>query len=164
MQNSTLLAFLIANIEKVVSVLTLIIGGTIYYMRISGVDPAPENEKLVFGLLIMNVLFAFLWSGNALLQFICIFGAIHELTKLECWETVETLVLFSVSIFAIVCAIWVAIFTWNNYDEVVSRRMRYINSRASMYEGQWKYTLGRFLVTIVCIFYSSSVIAYACLA
>ena len=162
-QNPTVLASLVANIEKLASVLTLIVGGIIYYTRFGGVEVVPESANLVLGALVLNVLVAFAWHGT-IMQLLIFFWIIFKLDEIDSWQAVEMPAIVTISVVAVVCAVYVAIFTWKNFDEVVSRRMKYINSRSSMYEEQWKYTLGRFFATATTIFFSVCVIAYVSLA
>ena len=162
-QNPTVSAFLVANIEKVASVLTLLLGGILYYVRFGGVEATPESAKLVLGALVVNVLVAFAWHGT-IMQLLIFFWIIFKLDEIDSWQAIEMPALVTISIVALVCALCVAKFTWNNFDEVVSRRMKYINSRSSMYEEQWKYTLGRFFAAATTIFFSVCVIAYVSLA
>ncbi len=42
-------------------------------------------------------------------------------------------------------------FTYSNFDEIVSRRMRYRNSNVDLFDIQWKYAFNRFVV-IFCYF------------
>jgi len=41
----------------------------------------------------------------------------------------------------------VAIYTYNNFDEVVSRRMLWRNSNVSLFNEQLKYSIGRFIAS-----------------
>ena len=77
-QNPTVLAFLVANIEKVASVLTLIVGGILYYTRFGGVEVVPESANLVLGALVLNVLVAFAWHGT-IMQLLIFFWIIFKL-------------------------------------------------------------------------------------
>lgn len=56
-----------------------------------------------------------------------------------------------VLIVATLLAVPLAVTTWCNFDEVVSRRMLYRNSSAAMFEIQWGYTLAIFFDAAVAI-------------
>lgn len=43
----------------------------------------------------------------------------------------------------------VAIYTYKNFDEVVSRRMLWRNSNVSLFNEQLKYSIGRFIASFV---------------
>lgn len=88
-QNPTVSAFLVANIEKVASVLTLIVGGILYYARFGGVEVVPESAKLVLGALVVNVLVAFAWHGT-IMQLLIFFWIIFKLDEIDSWQAIET--------------------------------------------------------------------------
>jgi hypothetical protein len=56
----------------------------------------------------------------------------------------------------------IAIYTYNNIDEVLSRRMLYRNSNVSLFEYSWLYTLDRFcnitLSIVVCTVWLGGII------
>lgn len=70
------------------------------------------------------------------------------------WEGMEkTLARYGVyiSIFfiaAFVVAVFVAIFAYSNFDDIVDRRWLYRHSDVSIYEEEWKYALNRFAVVM----------------
>jgi len=73
--------------------------------------------------------------------------------KTEHVETMRYFIKLFWILFAIatVIATWLAIYTYNNIDEVRSRRMLYRNSNVSLFEHAWKYTLDRFCNITVAI-------------
>ena len=63
--------------------------------------------------------------------------------------TVETgkIIFIIFSLIYLAAAIIVAIQAWNNFDEVVSRRMAFRNSNAEIFDVRWKYCFDRFFCT-----------------
>ena len=64
---------------------------------------------------------------------------------------------WTVFIIASVISVIIAVYTYINIDEVLSRRMLYLNSNVSIFEYSWLYTLDRFcnisLSIVVCTFW-----------
>lgn len=56
-------------------------------------------------------------------------------------------VALSICVVSLVLAVMASLFTYRNMDEVVSRRMLYINSRVDLFEINWMYTFNRFVAT-----------------
>jgi len=150
--NSTFKCWLIANFEIVACVFTLI-AGCIYIFLIKSVSFAETNDShlglLYFSLLVFNVP-----TKNAPYQFVKYFlllGFAIAVTVMmkqdpefaaESKKYITWLWIFIVSVSAI--SGWLAHYVYNNIAEVVSRRMLYVNSRVSLFEYTWKYTLDRF--------------------
>ena len=53
-----------------------------------------------------------------------------------------------------------AIYAYKNFDEVVSRRMLYLNSNVSLFEKRWSYAFDRFTNISCAIFYTIVAIAF----
>lgn len=56
-------------------------------------------------------------------------------------------------IFGLIFSTIVAVYTYNNFSEVVSRRMIWRNSNVSMFNERLKYSINRFGGSFVCILF-----------
>ena len=53
---------------------------------------------------------------------------------------------------SLIVGIFTAIYAYQNFDDVVSRRFLYRNSAASVFEYEWKYTINRFLAGFIAFY------------
>ena len=53
---------------------------------------------------------------------------------------------------SLIVGIFTAIYAYQNFDDVVSRRFLYRNSAASVFEYEWKYTINRFFAGFIALY------------
>ena len=53
---------------------------------------------------------------------------------------------------SLIAGVFTAIYAYQNFDDVVSRRFLYRNSAASVFEYEWKYTINRFLAGFIAFY------------
>lgn len=63
----------------------------------------------------------------------------------------STIVYFLIGclIIAFILAVWTAIFTYRNFDEINSRRFRWSNSNVELFDIKLKYSISRFFVSMI---------------
>lgn len=65
--------------------------------------------------------------------------------------TLNWIIIGFFTLFAFVFSTIIAVYTYKNFSEVVSRRMIWRNSNVSMFDERLKYSINRFGITFVCI-------------
>lgn len=164
---NTIKYWVVANLGVVIWLVILFIGlldvdlGDIFGQKISDLEE-PKRLKLQFW-------FMTLWLGGmccwptkrmmeSVFRYFLLFGVLIYViyVELESFEVEANLVEIEavkrmIQIFWIgfgcshLLALLLAVYTYQNFDEVVSRRMLYRNSAVDMFEEQLKYTICRFM-------------------
>lgn len=152
-KDPTAIAYIISNIEMVLCPLAVVISLLIYYIRFysQGVSLAGSAD---IGFIALPF-FVLLAQGSILRNLLGLAAVIGAYVYLpigtDGWCMLYTLLETLTGVIAFGAGIWVWKFVRENFDEVVSRRMKYVNSRASMYGEHWKFTFDRFYTTIASI-------------
>jgi len=166
--SSTFKYWLVANFEIFIFLLTIILCPIFFFITYTIVgaeiaDPENVDEETIwrfgFGIIWIILMVPFtLPTKNAgtdglryILMFIIVFFFMWWTTQPECDEAHSEILGHIFKWFwkivlpaATVIGVWIARYTFRNFDEVVSRRMLYRNSNVSLFELRWKYTLNRF--------------------
>ena len=149
----TLIAWLIANMESITSTILIIFYEVILFT--TDVKIADITQAAIFGPLIIVIGKGLMGgmpskstSGDIinLVLILLVYFLVFLFKENE--EHKEGCELFIYSgIISLAIAIVTAIFTCRNMDEVVSRRMFYVNSNADIFDITLKYTFNRFVIT-----------------
>lgn len=170
----TFRCWLIANFEIVMYVFSLIITAILFF-GIIDLDKA-EAVAAIFKAYVGFAMFAGMMSlpsKKSTFQFgkyvffviiaiIVTISVRRELATVD--ETMRLMIklLWIVFIIATVISAVIAVYTYKNIDEVLSRRMLYRNSNVGIFEYSWKYALDRFcnisLSIVISTFWISGVI------
>lgn len=156
----TFISWLIANFETIA---TIVLGTVFCLLIFCGTDwAAGEDRNFCIGLVVSMILLMAVPSlftaksfGVTLVFFILIIGSLIytalnlSVIKPEAQTYSIAVKLLISSVPAFILAIPVGIFTARNMDEVVSRRMLYVNSNVDMFEMTLKYTLNRFMAAFI---------------
>jgi hypothetical protein len=81
---------------------------------------------------------------------ICLFFLENEKTGEHIFR-LFSIAYLSVFVGASVLSFFIARYAKYNFDELVSRRMLYRNSRVGLFEIEWEYTIDRFCIATFCI-------------
>lgn len=153
----TLLSWLIANIE-VVTVIVLIAVFEMYVftanittisaddkgmLAFGGALGIAMTKTVVGGVPTKNTIGDLVNLCVVVLVYILIWIITSDESAYHAFYTSSISVLYV----SLVLATIAAVFTFKNFGEVVSRRMLYINSNASLFDIAAKYTLNRFVAT-----------------
>ena len=158
--NSTFKCWLIANFEIVLFWTVTIIGGLflLLFARdriVLSNEISEENGLFMLVLIGAMVLAGTMPTSNNAFQYTKVLSYIAlpiflTWLLLDVKEDGESFVSVIIAIvwiiFIIASAIggWLAVFTYRNMDQVVSRRMLFRNSKVSLFEFAWRYSLDRF--------------------
>ena len=138
----TFIAWVIANAEVASTVIIAV--WLLVACLCGGITGEMFSSMVIVSLFLFGVLrfFGVTWLG--VIISIVAYVYIFELSTAVFWGMLVPATVISTA---------AAAFTAINFDEVVSRRMRYVNSNVSMFENTLKYTINRFIATFL---YSSA--------
>ncbi|MCL2598049.1 MAG: hypothetical protein FWD66_10475 [Paludibacter sp.] len=152
--NSTFKCWLIANFEITFCIITLIVGSISFFIF------ADKGNVGVVRLYLFTGFFLFALNvptKNGTFQYgkyivmlgfiilVTIFGTkTTDISNHTLGYRVIMLVIWISFVIANGISAWMAHYTYNNMDEVLSLRMFWRNSNVSLFEITWKYTLDRF--------------------
>ena len=151
----TFISWLIANLETVALVILCVVFGLLFLNTETEVLEQSERRGLFIGIFVVMVTPAAFTSKNfsaGLILFALIAAGYLYLivnhTEISADPVLGSglLWMFVFGTVSLVAAIAVGIFTAVNMDDVVSRRMLYVNSDVSMFEMTLLYSLNRFMV------------------
>ena len=147
--NSTFKSWLIANFEIFVTVILAIIIIPLHAIFIGKWDLG----SLVLPAFLIFIPFALAATPPNLIEsilsyLVALAGCVYFIVSGPPEEFKELRWLASgflpILIGASVIGFFLARYAYRNFDEILSHRMLYLNSSASLFEMQWKYTLDRF--------------------
>ena len=93
------------------------------------------------------ILFANFANDNALIE---VFNAVKNGLYEDFGISLNWLVWMCIP--SLIVGVFTAIYAYQNFDDVVSRRFLYRNSAASVFEYEWKYTINRFLAGFIAFY------------
>ena len=147
----TFKSWLVANLEIVyVLALILIILATALFGDLSG-----DDWVVVVCVSILQLIISFMSIKHGFVGFIVsmVFG-VGVLLFFFLREIVAERIphLLVIGVVALVSGIVIAIYSYQHFDEVVSRRFMYRNSNVSVFEQAWKYAFNRFFAGFMLVF------------
>ena len=163
--SSTFKCWLIANFEIFTFVFTIpaciVLGFALGYMGVAGVEDG--SSVFIWVILLFFFTSPLKRAGLDSTRYIMMFGLVFLMkwmsnepgdsfdeAQVEAMKTVIKWFWRLLPV-ATVVGIWLARYAYNNFDEVVSRRMLYHNSNVSLFEYRWKYTWYRFTNISACV-------------
>ncbi|MCL1867603.1 MAG: hypothetical protein FWF72_01455 [Paludibacter sp.] len=155
--------WIIANFEIIMYVLLLVVSAILLF-GISDLDNAFKIfsiSALVAGMLSFPTNKSIFQFGKYLflvgMGIVMTIGANNPENANDVMKSLIVNRFWTVFIIASVISVIIAVYTYINIDEVLSRRMLYLNSNVSIFEYSWLYTLDRFcnisLSIVVCTFW-----------
>lgn len=156
----TFVSWLIANFEIMTTVLLCIVFGILFAV---GIDSSAFTAQEKWGLIAVAVFFMALpasitvknFEMSAIMFVLMLAGYIYVIVSPDVirnatlpWMPSALIASGAVSL---IVALAIGIYTAVNMDDVVSRRMLYVNSDVSMFEMTLKYSLNRFMAAFVYI-------------
>lgn len=154
----TLLSWLIANIEVFTVVVLIVIFETYLFTANITIISVEDKGTLAFGgalgIVMTKAVIGGVPTKNTigdlvnLAVIILVYILIWIITSDDNMYHAFYAPSISVLCVSLVSAAVVAVFTFKNFGEVVSRRMLYINSNASLFDIAAKYTFNRFVATL----------------
>ena len=156
----TFVSWLIANFEIMTTVLLCIVFGIFFAVEIDSSVFTPQEKC---GLIVVAVFFMALPASitvknfeiSAIMFVLMLAGYIYAIVSPDVignatlpWMPTA---LITTGVVSLVVALAIGIYTAVNMDDVVSRRMLYVNSDVNMFDMTLKYSLNRFMAAFVYI-------------
>ena len=153
-------SWLVANFEVFVTVLLCIVFGILFAV---GIDSSVLTTQEKWGLIGVAVIFMALpasitvknFEMSMILFLLMLAGYIYVIVSPDVISNATLLwmptALIASGAVSLVVALAIGIYTAINMDDVVSRRMLYVNSDVSMFDMTLKYSLNRFMAAFVYI-------------
>ena len=149
-----IVSWLIANFEVFVTVLLCIVFGILFAV---GIDSFVFTAQEKWGLISVAVFLMALknFEMSMILFLLMLAGYIYVIVSPDVVSNATLLwmptALIASGAVSLVVALAIGIYTAINMDDVVSRRMLYVNSDVSMFDMTLKYSLNRFMAAFVYI-------------
>ena len=154
------LSWLVANFEVFVTVLLCIVFGILFAV---GIDSFVFTAQEKWGLIAVAVFFMALpasitvknFEMSMILFLLMLAGYIYVIVSPDTIGSATLpwmpTALITTGVVSLVVALAIGIYTAINMDDVVSRRMLYVNSDVGMFDMTLKYSLNRFMAAFVYI-------------